>query len=500
MTSETVNDVPSDSAGFAPVASPSDISNAARNRLVIALLLVSTFVVFLNETIMSVAIQPLMTDLGVTASAAQWLTTAFLLTMAVVIPITGFLLQRINTRPIYMLAMSIFSAGTLICAVSPGLELLVFGRVIQDTGTAIMKPLLMTTVMTLVPPESRGKTMGNISIVMSVAPAIGPTIGGFILTHFEWRFMFILVLPIALAALALGAWRMKNVSTPRSTPLDFISVILSALAFGGIVYGLSGFGEAASAGAHGMSPWIPLGVGLVTMVLFVLRQLSLQKEDKALLDLRTFAIRNYTLSVTMMAIAMMALFGVIILLPLFLQNVLKLDPLQIGMMLLPGSLAMGLLGPVVGRLYDKWGTTRLLVPGSILVSAVLWGLTLVDQNTSVWVILAGHVTLCIGLAIMFTPLFTASLSSLPMQLYSHGSAILGSVQQVAGAAGVALFVALMTIQTAALTASGTEPVTALAAGIRTGFLCGAVISLFAVVAAFFVKKPPANPEMAGMGH
>lgn len=500
MTSDTLNDVPSDAAGFAPATAPADASNAARNKLVIALLLVSTFVVFLNETIMSVAIQPLMTDLGVTASAAQWLTTAFLLTMAVVIPITGFLLQRINTRPIYMLAMSIFSVGTLICAVSPGLELLVFGRVIQATGTAIMMPLLMTTVMTLVPPETRGKTMGNISIVMSVAPAIGPTIGGFILTHFDWRFMFILVLPIALAALALGAWRMKNVSTPRSTPLDFISVILSALAFGGIVYGLSSFGEAASAvGESGMSPWIPLGIGLVTMVLFVWRQLTLQKQDKALLDLRTFAHTNYTLSVVMMAIAMMALFGVIILLPLFLQNVIKLDPLQIGMMLLPGSLTIGLLGPIVGRLYDKWGTTRLLVPGSILVSAVLWGLTLVDQNTSIWVILAGHITLCIGLAIMFTPLFTASLSSLPMQLYSHGSAILGSVQQVAGAAGVALFVALMTIQTAALTAAGTEPVTALAAGIRTGFLCGAIISTFAIVAAFFVKKPPANPEMAGMG-
>lgn len=496
MTSEAaIDDV---SMPAAPA--PAETSHAARNRLVIALLLVSTFVVFLNETIMSVAIQPLMNDLSVTASAAQWLTTAFLLTMAVVIPITGFLLQRINTRPIYVLAMSIFSVGTLICAVSPGLELLVFGRVIQATGTAIMMPLLMTTVMTLVPPDARGKTMGNISIVMSVAPAIGPTIGGFILTHLDWRWMFILVLPIALGALALGTALMKNVSNPRNTPLDLLSVVLSALAFGGIVYGLSGFGEASAAGDHGLSPWIPLGVGLVAMVLFVTRQLGLQKNDRALLDLRTFAIRNYTLSVVMMAIAMMALFGVIILLPLFLQNVLLLDPLQIGMMLLPGSLMMGLLGPIIGRLYDRWGTTRLLVPGSVVVSAVLWGLTLVNEGTSVWAVLAAHVLLCIGLALMFTPLFTASLSSLPMQLYSHGSAILGSVQQVAGAAGVALFVALMTIQSSALLASGAEPIPAISGGIHAGFLCGAVISLFAIIAAFFVKKPPAQPGMEGMGH
>jgi DHA2 family lincomycin resistance protein-like MFS transporter len=487
------------SPDVAPVTSPADSSNAARNRLVIALLLTSTFVVFLNETIMSVAIPHLMTDLGVTASAAQWLTTAFLLTMAIVIPITGFLLQRMNTRPIYILAMSIFSVGTLICAVSPGLELLVFGRVIQAVGTAIMMPLLMTTVMTLVPPEGRGKTMGNISIVMSVAPAIGPTIAGLILTNLDWRWMFILVLPIALGALALGARLMQNVTTPRYAPLDVLSVVLSALAFGGIVYGLSALGE--GAGHETMFPtWLPLVIGLVSMALFVVRQLMLQKHDKALLDLRTFKSANYTLSVITMGVCMMALFGMIILLPLYLVNVLKIEVLNVGLLLLPGSLLMGLLGPIVGRLYDKYGTTRLLVPGTVLVSAVLWGLTLVGVETSVWVILAGHIIMCLGLALVFTPLFTASLSSLPMALYSHGSAILGSVQQVAGAAGIALFIAVMTIQSAALAASGVDQVEALAAGIRAGFLCGAIISLFAIVAGIFVKKPPADPNMPAMGH
>jgi DHA2 family lincomycin resistance protein-like MFS transporter len=362
-----------------------------------------------------------------------------------------------------------------------------------------MMPLLMTTVMTLVPPEGRGKTMGNISIVMSVAPAIGPTIAGFILTNLEWRWMFILVLPIALGALALGARLMQNVTTPRYAPLDVVSVVISALAFGGIVYGLSSLGETSEAPLF--PSWVPLAVGVVAMAIFIFRQLQLQKEDKALLDLRTFKSTNYTLSVVTMAIAMMALFGMIILLPIYLVNVLHIGVLNVGLLLLPGSLLMGLLGPVVGRLYDKYGTTPMLVPGTILVSLVMWALTLVDPNTSVWAILAGHIVMCLGLALVFTPLFTASLSSLPMHLYSHGSAILGSVQQVAGAAGIALFVALMTLQTAALTAGGTDPVVALSAGIRSGFLCGAIISVFAVAASFFVKKPPADPAMAGMsGH
>jgi DHA2 family lincomycin resistance protein-like MFS transporter len=465
---------------------------------VIALLLVSTFVMILNETIMSVALPRLMEDLQVTAGAAQWLTTAFLLTTAVVIPVTGFLIQRLNTRPIFILAMSIFSAGTLLAAISPGLEMLIFARVVQATGTAIMMPLLMTTVMTLVPPESRGRTMGNISIVMSVAPAIGPTIGGLILNYLDWRWMFVLVLPIALGALALGAARIRNVTTPRYAPLDVLSVILSAVAFGGIVYGLSELGTP-STEAGAIPGWVPLGVGLVAMVVFIWRQLKLGRQARALLDLRTFRSANFSVAVLMMSIAMLSLFGTVILLPIYLQNVLGIDTLQTGLLLLPGGLVMGLLAPLVGRLYDRFGATLLLVPGAIIVSAVLWALTLVDQNTSVYAVLIGHVTISVGLALMFTPLFTASLSSVREDLYSHGSATLGSIQQVAGAAGVALFVALMSLNSASLSAAGADPVTALAGGIRTAFLCGAIISVFMVVAAFFVRKPEgASPH--GGGH
>ncbi len=477
---------------------PPDITDhAARNRLVIALLLGSTFVVFLNETMMSVAIPQLMADLDILPNIAQWLTTAFLLTMAIVIPITGFLLQRMNTRPVFMLAMSTFTLGTLICAAAPGIELLIVGRIIQAVGTAIMMPLLMTTVMTLVPPETRGKTMGNISIVISVAPAIGPTIGGFILAYFEWRWMFILMLPIALGALILGSRKMQNVTTPRYAPLDIISVLLSALGFGGLVYGLSSLGEGEHVGAA-FPLWLPLVVGLVGMAVFVWRQIVLSRQDKALLDLRTFLSRNYTFSVLTMAVAMMALFGTVILLPIYTQNVLGLDTLQTGLLLLPGGLLMGLLAPSVGRLYDRIGPTRLLVPGTALVSVVLWALTRVDQHTSVWAILIGHIIISIGLALVFTPLFTAALGSVRKEMYSHGSAILGSVQQVAGAAGIALFVALMTIRTQALAGEGLEPVSALAGGIQLAFLVGAVISLFAVLTAFFVRKPEgAGP---GMGH
>jgi DHA2 family lincomycin resistance protein-like MFS transporter len=467
------------------------------NLLVIYLMLVSAFVVILNETVMAVALPPLMGSLDVTASAAQWLTTAFLLTMAVVIPVTGFLIQRINTRPIFILAMSLFCAGTLIAALAPDLPVLILARIVQAAGTAVMMPLLMTTVMTLVPPAARGKMMGNISIVMSVAPALGPPLSGLILHYLHWRWLFIVVLPIAVAALALGMSRIRNVTTPRYAPLDVISVPLSALAFGGLVYGLSTFGEVGRGGPP-VPPWMPLTIGGVAMVVFIARQLQLQKENKALLDFRTFNSRGFTIAVVMFVILMMAMFGTFILLPLYMQNVRGLDTLQTGLLLMPGALLMGLLGPRVGRLYDRLGPVPLIVPGSIVVTLVLWAMTMLGPETPIALILAGHLVFSVGLAFLFTPLFTSSLGSIKPELYSHGSAVLGSTQQLAGAAGVALFVALMSAQAAALAAGGASEVDALSGGIRVAFIVGAVISIFAIVTAFFVKKP--SDQMARVAH
>ncbi|WP_424346642.1 DHA2 family efflux MFS transporter permease subunit [Kocuria sp. CH-021] len=464
---------------------------AARDRLVIGLLLASTFVVILNETIMGVALPSLMASLSITAVAGQWLTTAFMLTMAVVIPVTGFLLQRLHTRPVFLAAMGLFSAGTLICAAAPGFGVLLAGRVVQAGGTAIMLPLLMTTVLTLVAPTRQGRVMGNISIVISVAPAVGPSISGIILSVLDWRWMFLAVLPIALAALVLGALRMPNVTEPRAASLDVPSVVLSALGFGGLVYGLSTIGEGAAAA---VPAWAPLGVGAAALAVFVRRQLRLQRADRALLDLRTFTSRTFTAATVVLGLSVTALFGTLLVLPLYLQHVQGLDPLATGLLLLPGGLVMGLLAPAVGRVYDRSGPAVLLVPGTLVVSGALWSLTLTSEETPVPAVLLAHVVLSTGLALIFTPLFTAGLGALPHELHAHGSAVVGTVQQVAGAAGAALFITVMTLGTAASGAPGVE---AAAAGVRAAFLCGAVISLLAVVGSFWVRRPAAPEPAAG---
>ena len=458
------------------------------------LLLAATFVVILNETIMNVALRVLMVDLHVDARAVQWLSSAFLLTTAVVIPITGFLLQRFTTRALFITAMSLFSIGTLTAALAPGFTVLLIARIVQASGTAIMLPLLMTTLMTLVPAEKRGRTMGNVSIVISVAPAIGPTISGIILNNLSWRWIFLIVLPLALAMLVIGIRSVRNVGEQRKVPIDVVSVVLSAFGFGGLVYGLSQIGS--SGGSDGaVMMWISLIVGAVALIVFVLRQVRLQRKDRALLDLRTFASPIFSLSSAMMVVGMLALFGTLIVLPIYLQQVLGLQPLYTGLLLLPGGLIMGLLSPFVGRIYDRRGPRVLVVPGTIIAAVALWSLTFVTDHTSPWLLLAAHVTLSVGLAFLFTPLFTAGLGAVRPHLYSHASAIFSTVQQVAGAAGAALFITLMSARTATLAADGASAGVAAAGGVRTAFTAGAVIFLLAVVGSFFMRKPEEREDV-----
>ena len=482
----------------APPTSASGVT-AEQNR-VIWLLLVAAFVAILNETTMNVAIPHLIRDLGITAVAAQWLTTAFMLTMAVVIPVTGFLLQRYTTRQIFITAMSLFSLGTLVAFLSPGFEMLVTARVIQASGTAMMMPLLMTTLMTIVPPQHRGRMMGRVSIVMALAPAIGPTMSGLVLDSLGWHWIFGIVLPIALVALIVGARWIRNLGDTREAPIDVLSVVLSALGFGGVVFGLSqiggGHGGSADAPAADATGTLTLvasfAVGVIGLALFGWRQVRLQRSDAALLDLRVFRSLNFTLAVVQLGVMSLAFFGAITLVPLYLQNVLGRTALETGLAVLPGSLAMGLAGPLIGRIYDRRGTQVLLIPGAIITSAVLWFYSTVGTDTSFVLLVVAQTVLSIGLALSFTPLFTASLGSLAPRFYSYGSAVVGTVQQVAGAAGIALLVTVMSSVSAA-TGGGAE---ADAAGVRTAFLIAAIVSLPLIVGAFLIRKPADQIEGA----
>jgi MFS transporter, DHA2 family, lincomycin resistance protein len=456
-------------------------------------LVLATFIVILNETIMVNAIPRLMAELDVTARSAQWLSTAFMLTMATVIPVTGWFLQRVTTRSAFGTAMALFCTGTLLAAVAPTFCVLLAARVVQAGGTAVMMPLLMTTLMTVVPEQDRGRVMGNVTLAMSVAPALGPAVSGVVLQWLSWRWIFGIVLPVAAGIAFVGLRKLTNHGVQQAGDLDVFSVVTSALGFGGLVFGLSQLGADSA-----VPPSAMLLLGLVAIAVFVRRQLLLQRSDRPLLDLRTLEHRTFTVSLALMSVVFMAMLGSMILLPLYLQDVRGLNALLTGLLVMPGGLLMGLMGPIVGRWFDRLGSRPLVVPGSVGIVVALSLLTTVGRTTPVVVVLVAHVLLMISLAAVFTPVFTLGLGALPPRLYSHGSSLLGTLQQVAAAVGTAAVVTVMSSRATDLAEGGAAPLDALVGGMRWAFAIGAVVSLAVVVLAFRLPQkaaatPPYDP-------
>jgi MFS transporter, DHA2 family, lincomycin resistance protein len=453
---------------------------AASDIAVLRWLVAATFIVILNETIMINALPRLSVEFDVSQRTSQWLTTAFMLTMAVVIPVTGWFLQRVTTRQAFALAMVVFCTGTLIAALAPAFWVLLAGRIVQASGTAVMMPLLMTTLMSVVPEHDRGRVMGNVTLAMSVAPALGPAVSGVILDLASWRWMFGLVLPVAALIGGAGLLRLRNVGEPTAGSVDALSVVMSALGFGGLVYGLSLIG----AQDQPIAPALLVPVSLAVVALFVWRQIVLQRGSGPLLDLRTLTHRTYTLSLVLMVVAFMGFLGSMVLLPFYLQEARGLSILQTGLLMMPGGLAMGLLGPRVGRIFDRFGGRLLVIPGSIGVLVALALFSQVGLSTPYLLILGVHMLLMISLAALFTPVFTLGLGAVPRHLYSHASSLLGALQQVAGAAGAAVSTAVMASRTSSLIAHGSSPESALASGMRSAFVVSAALSLIVVALAF----------------
>lgn len=418
--------------------------------MAIYVLLAAAFMAILNETVMSVAIPVIKADLNISAATAGWLTTAFLLTMAVVIPVTGFLIASVRFRTLFAISQGLFVVGTLIGAFAPGFAIVLLARVVQASGTAVLLPLLMTTVLNVVPEHERGRMMGRMSIVIAVAPAIGPTVSGLILeiANNNWHALFDTMLPLGLLVLVVGVILVPNIEENSAKPIDILSVFLSAGAFGPLVYALSRVGAEFS-----LIDGILCAAGIVLLVLFIMRQRRLAPRNRALLDLRTFRTKSFTLSTTILTFGFMLMFGVIIILPLYL-NLRGVDVKTIGLIVMPGPLIMGLMGPTVGRLFDTYGPRPLAIPGSIVLALGLFGLGFISASTPLWWIVACHIVFEIGLGLLFTPLFTFGLGDLPKNLYPDGSAILNTLQQVAGAVGTALFVALSTVIAAGLSGAG----------------------------------------------
>jgi DHA2 family lincomycin resistance protein-like MFS transporter len=463
---------------------------APGNVIAIAVLILSTFTVVLNELFMGVALPRVMADLAINATTAQWLTTGYMLTMAVVIPTTGFLMERFQLRTVFSLAMGLFALGTLVAIPAPGFGTLLAARVIQAVGTAIMMPLVYTSVSKLAPPSYRGRMMALVSIAMSVAPSIGPMISGLILSWGSWRWLFVTVLPISLICLAIGNSMIRVASPSRKAPFDVISVILSVVGFASLIYGLASLGEGTASHAV-VGPSMSIPVGIVGVALFVTRQFMAQKVERAQLDLRPFSIRTFSVSAVIMVLFMTPAFGAMILLPVILQTSYGLDTIQTGLFMVPSGIMIVVMSTLVGRWYNQVGPRPFLILGALINASAWWFLSTVAPGTPTWIPLLTYVVLVAGQAMMWTPVFAASLGSLDEHLLPHGSAIVNTIQQLVGAAGIAIAFSIVAAMSPVYQANGDSAAVAMGRGAQWVYMTGTGSILLVVIAALFLPRQTA---------
>lgn len=479
---------------------------------IIVILFIGAFVAILNETLMNVALPSIMNEFTVKPTAVQWLTTGYMLINGILIPASAFLIQRFSNRALFITAMGLFTAGTLLASFSPTFGVLLAARMIQAAGSAVMMPLLMNIMLVAFPIEKRGKAMGIFGLVMVVAPALGPTVSGWVVEHYSWRMLFHIVLPFSIFTLLYAIFKLKNLTPQRKINLDVFSIILSSFGFGGLLYGFS------SAGDRGWNdPWVygTIIVGIISLVSMIARQIRMKEP---MLEFRIFKYPMFALASAISIVLAIALFSGMILLPIYIQNIRGFSPFDAGLLMLPGALVMGIMSPITGHLFDKYGPKTLALVGLTITIITSYFFSKLDMNVSYTYLMVLFSIRAFGMSMVMMPIMTNGLNQLPEKDYPHGTAMNNTLQQVSGAIGSALLITVMNSRTeskatelaneakAAIDPNVQPSAQAIADmqqnilnkamldGINLAFLVSTIIACLALILAFFIKRVTASAD------
>lgn len=455
---------------------------------ILGVILMGSFVTILNQTLMSTALPSIMREFSITATQGQWLTTAYMLINGIMVPITAYLVNRFTTRQLYLFSMIVFSIGTFVAATSSVYGVLIAGRMIQAVGAGIILPLQMIVVLYIFPIEKRGSAMGLIGLAMNFAPAIGPTFSGWVVQNYHWNMLFYFILPFAIIDVIVAIFVLKNVGKTGRPKLDLISVIYSTLGFGGLLFGLS---NASSHDFMSGNVALPIVVGIASLVLLVNRS---NHSKEPLLNFGIFKYRGYRLNLIISFVLTAGMYGAIMLLPIYLQNIREMTPMESGMTLLPGAIVMAVMSPITGRMFDKYGSKRLAMSGLTLVTIGTFIIGLIDLNTPIVYIVLLQVVRSLGFALTLMPIQTAAFNAVPLELASHASAMFNTQRQLAGSMGTALFVVVMTVVSQNGVSQHLPSELADLAGFQTVFKLVGVFSLVAFIMTLFIKENPYLPK------
>lgn len=457
------------------------ISNHQRTK-VLFILLFGTFLTALNQTVMTVALPTIMKDFHITAGQGQWLSNGYMLVNGIMIPATAFLIERFKTRHLYMFAMIVFTAGTVVAGIAPNYTFLIAGRMIQAIGAGIIAPLLTVVVLNLFPPNRRGIAMGYIGLAMNFAPAIAPTLSGWIVQQYNWRYLFYIVFPLAIINLIAAYFILQNVGKQTFPKFNVLGIILSTVGLGSLLLGFSNAGD---------TSWMSFNVfgyiliGTIVTALFIFQQL---RSNTPLLNFSVFKFHSFSLAVIINFFVMMGLYGGMLLLPIFLQNIKGISPLISGLVMLPGALLMAVLSPIVGGLFDRIGAKILSCTGLIVVAFGTFLFSLVDANTSVLYVCLVQTLRSVGLAFVMMPLQTEALNVLPLKLAAHGSAMYNTIRQIAGSIGTAVLITVMSRTAISYSHAPVATATGTVHGIKIAYLVSAILLLIGAFLTLRLKK------------
>lgn len=418
---------------------------------ILATMLFGMFIAILNQTLLNVALPKINTEFNISASTGQWLMTGFMLVNGILIPISAFLFNKYSYRKLFIIGLALFTLGSLVCAISFNFPIMMSGRVLQAIGAGILMPLGSNVIVTIFPPEKRGVAMGTMGIAMILAPAIGPTLSGYIVQNYDWNVMFYGMFFIGIIAIVIGLFWFKLYQSTTNPKADIPGIIYSTIGFGSLLYGFSEAGNKGWGSTEIVTMFI---VGTVFIIFFILRELRMKAP---MLSLEVLKYPTYTLTTIINMIVMMSLYGGMILLPLYLQNLRGFSALDSGLLLLPGALVMGALGPVAGKLLDTIGIKPLAIFGIGIMTYATWELSKLNMDTTYLHIMWIYIVRSFGMAFVMMPIITAGMNALPPRLISHGNAFVNTMRQLAGSIGTAILVTVMTTQqTNHLSAFGEE--------------------------------------------
>ncbi|MEN2381537.1 DHA2 family efflux MFS transporter permease subunit [Staphylococcus warneri] len=408
---------------------------------ILAAMLFGMFIAILNQTLLNVALPKINTEFNISASTGQWLMTGFMLVNGILIPISAFLFNKYSYRKLFIIGLVLFTIGSLICAISMNFPVMMSGRILQAIGAGILMPLGSNVIVTIFPPEKRGVAMGTMGIAMILAPAIGPTLSGYIVQNYDWNLMFYGMFFIGLVAIAVGFFWFRLYQRTTNPKADVPGIIYSTIGFGALLYGFSEAGNKGWGSTEIISMFI---IGIIFIALFVIRELRMKAP---MLNLEVLKYPTYTLTTVINMIVMMSLYGGMILLPIYLQNLRGFSALDSGLLMLPGALVMGALGPIAGKLLDTIGIKPLAIFGIGVMTYATWELTKLNMDTPYLSIMGIYVLRSFGMAFIMMPIMTAGMNALPARLISHGNAFVNTMRQLAGSIGTAILVTVMTTQT-----------------------------------------------------